>query len=148
MAQACLQKSLWAMAASQSSHFYDLGDSLYQDTRQMLKSLDSGEGSTDTLCVENVQTGLLLALYELNRGTVERALIRMGWAIRMVQLMRLHEIDDPGHMQQRRGLDDPIEAEEHRRALWVAYILENYVSISRGLPLTLSEQEVRSPSAD
>lgn len=97
----------------------------------MLKSLDSDDVSTDALWVEYVQTGLLLAVYELKRGTLERALIRMGWAFRMVQLMRLYEVDYPGHMQQRRGLDDPIEAEEHRRELWMAYILDNFVSISR-----------------
>ena len=62
-----------------------------------------------------------------------------GRVFRLVQLMRLYEVD---------GYDATaptptcIVSEEKRRTFWVAYILDRLVSIRSGSPLTLVEQMV------
>lgn len=143
----CLQYAMWTMAASQSTQFENLKESLYRDTRQLLKSLDLGEETSETMRVEYVQAGILLSLYEFKRGTSQRALITMGQVFRMVQLMRLYQVDSPAcpDVRLQRGFEDPIETEELRRTFWVAYMIDNFVSISNSIPLTLNEQEVRVP---
>jgi hypothetical protein len=46
------------------------------------------------------------------------------------------------------GEDDDIGTEEKRRAFWVAYCLDRFISVQNGLPLTLNEEVVSTPLLD
>jgi Fungal specific transcription factor domain len=136
-ARLCLQHAMWTMAAALSSPFQHIGDSLYQDTKQLMETREPDEKMTETLQIEAVQASIMLCLYEFRRDQTQRSLMRMGHVFRMVQLMRLHTVDSPSSI-----MEDVIEMEERRRTFWMAYVIDGFVSLNTGLPLTLNEQEV------
>lgn len=64
-----------------------------------------------------------------------------GRAFRLVQLMRLHEIDSPTKLPVPEA--DLIETEEKRRVFWMAYFLDHLLSMRNNWPITLNEHVVR-----
>lgn len=64
-----------------------------------------------------------------------------GRAFRLVQLMRLHEIDSPTKPPVPEA--DLIETEEKRRVFWMAYFLDHLLSMRNNWPITLNEHVVR-----
>lgn len=62
-----------------------------------------------------------------------------GRAFRLVQLMRLHEIDSPISTSHD---TDVIETEQRRRAFWMAYFLDHLFSIRNNSSITLNEHMV------
>jgi len=137
--QRCLQNAMWALAASVSAQFQTIGQSLYQDTRQALELLESRYSDIESIRIEQVQACILLAIYEFMRSDYCRGWMSAGRAFRLIQLMRLQEIDVPGcdHTP-----TDWVEMEEKRRTFWVAYALDRFVSIRYGWLLTLTDQVV------
>lgn len=126
------------MAAALSSQFHHLRDALYHDT---LDKLGHCPAEDDASRLEHAQAWILIAVYEFMQAPFERAWISAGRAIRLVQLMRLNEVDavsdvvlDP---------DSFVEKEEKRRIFWMAFCLDRCTCVLEGLPLTLNEQEVR-----
>ena len=138
----CLQYAMWTMAASVSAQFQNVGDSLYRDTRRMLQVLEPKDTNIEPTDIEQVQALILLAIYEFMRTDYRRGWMTAGRAFRLVQLMRLHEIDAPNRIAIQM---DWIEMEE-KRTFWMAYSLDRFISIRKGWPLTLNEQVVRSLS--
>lgn len=63
-----------------------------------------------------------------------------GRAFRLVQLMRLHEIDSPTKAPVADA--DLIETEEKRRVFWMAYFLDHLFSMRNNWPITLNEHVV------
>ena len=141
-AQRCVQSAIWLQAAAASAQYQNLCDPLYHDTRRSLEGLETMDTNVDSVDIEQVQAWLLLAVYEFMRIDFRRGWMSAGRAFRLIQLMRLHEIDMP-------SLSLPqgswIETEEKRRTFWMAYSMDRFVSIRKGWPLTLSEQVVRQP---
>ncbi|ROW05911.1 hypothetical protein VPNG_07978 [Cytospora leucostoma] len=70
-----------------------------------------------------------------------------GRAIRLIQLMRLNDVDASAHTDEPR---DFVESETKRRTFWIAFCLDRLICILEGLPLTLSEQTIctRLPSPE
>nr|UOS85809.1 transcription factor [Hypoxylon rubiginosum] len=141
----CLQSAMWTMAAALSSQFHHLRDALYHDT---LDKLGHCPAEDDASRLEHAQAWILIAVYEFMQAPFERAWISAGRAIRLVQLMRLNEVDavsdvvlDP---------DSFVEKEEKRRIFWMAFCLDRCTCVLEGLPLTLNEQEVstRLPASE
>lgn len=135
----CLQYAMWTLAASVSAQFENVGDSLYRDTQRMLEVVESKATNIESIDIEQVQACILLAIYDLMRTDYRRGWMTAGRAFRLVQLMRLYEIDVPNSMATQ---TDWIETEEKRRTFWMAYSLDRFISIRNGGPLTLSEQVV------
>ena len=135
-----LQYAMWSLAASVSAQFQDVGDSLYWDTRRILDTLEMEDTNVELIDIEQVQAYILLAIYEFMRSDYRRGWMSAGRAFRLIQLMRLHEIDVPSCIPLQ---VDWVEIEEKRRTFWMAYSLDRFVSIQNGWPLTLSEQVVR-----
>ncbi|KAJ0420204.1 fungal-specific transcription factor domain-containing protein [Aspergillus carlsbadensis] len=135
-ARGALQYAMWTLAASFSAQFQKLSRSLYDETRQMLDILEIKGRETDTTDIEHLQASLLLAIYEYIQSYDRRSWMRAGYAFRLVQLMRLFEVDSPTS-----GLAsfDWIEGEEKRRTFWVAYCLDRFLSIRNRWPITLIE---------
>lgn len=141
----CLQQAMWTIATLLSSQFQDLTESLYLETKNMLKSLDldgyeHGSGGT-----ELVQTWVLVATCESMRTDHRQAWMSAGQAFRLLQALRFHEIDSPknaGFMLL--DNDAVIETEEKRRVFWMAYFLDHLLSMRNDWPLTFNDQSVRS----
>jgi hypothetical protein len=130
---------MWTLAASFSAQFQQLSQSLYDETRRMLDVLEVKGREIDTTDIEHLQACLLLAIYEFMHSYDRRSWMRAGYAFRLVQLMRLFELDSPTS-----GLAsfDWIELEEKRRTFWVAFCLDRFLSVRNRWPITLIEHLV------
>ncbi len=122
-----------------SSQFESSREMLYMETRQMLEALDMADDDLQPVRIEQVQSWLLVAFYELARASHKRASISAGRAFRLVQLARLHEVDNPGNSVDE---EDAVAREERRRTFWVAYCLDRLICMRTRGPLTLMEEVV------
>ena len=141
--QTCLQYAMWTLAASLASHLQDVRESLYECTSNLLQALESRE--EEFLNIQHVQARLLICVYELMRQNHHRGWMSAGRLFRLVQLMHLHEIDSPENASRRRsapGEEDWILTEEKRRAFWMSYTLDLFLSVRGKWPLTLHEHTV------
>ncbi|KAK0641931.1 fungal-specific transcription factor domain-containing protein [Cercophora newfieldiana] len=143
----CLQYAMWTLAMALSSQFESFRDSLYNETRQMLETLDLSEDDMGAVRIEQVQAWLLIAHYEFARANYRRAWVSAGRAFRLVQLAKLHEIDSPENILDG---EDPVLVEEKRRTFWVAYTLDRLICLKSRCPLTLIEEVIctRLPSPE
>ena len=98
--------------------------------------LDSLEGKDVNVDVEHVQARVLLLIYEFMHTTHERGWMSAGRCFRLLQLMRLYEIDTPENIAKHAG-ESWIKTEEKRRTFWMAYSLDKFISMRRDWPLTL-----------
>jgi hypothetical protein len=145
--QACLRSVVRTLAASLSAPYQRYTEVLYEESRQILEQtrrvINTTDASTAELCY--VQAWLLLAQYESLRVSEWQSMMTAGYAFRLVQMMRLHEID----MQ--RSADLPLspsfeqtesfsQTEERRRTFWVAYTLDYFLCWRGEWPLTLYEE--------
>jgi hypothetical protein len=144
---------MWTLAASLSAQQQHIRESLYGCTLKMLEAAerkDYSSNRTEFSDIEHVQARILMLIYEFMRTNHQRAWISAGRCFRLLQLMRLYEIDTPENVAARAnngGVGDPdpeawIKTEEKRRTFWVAYSLDRFISIRGELPLTLNEQVV------
>ena len=138
-ARKCLQHTMWTLAAASSAQCQSVTESLYRDSRRVLEGLETRETKIKSIDIEQVQAWILLAIYEFMRIDFRRGWMSAGRAFRLIQLMRLHEIDMPSITV---TPSDWVETEEKRRTFWMAYSLDRFISIRSGWPLTLSEQIV------
>lgn len=137
---------MWTMAASLSTQLGHLRDSLYGSTKDLLEELESKHKETEPLDIAQAQAWLLVAMYEFMRTYHRRGWMSAGRAFRLMQLMRLYEIDSVNTIAgwpDPRSQEDWITTEEKRRTFWMAYCLDRVVSIHNGMPITLNEQVVR-----
>ncbi|KAL8692798.1 MAG: hypothetical protein Q9218_002239 [Villophora microphyllina] len=94
----------------------------------MLEALDLCDNDTALVHIEQAQAWILVTFYELLRTNSGRASLSAGRVFRLVQLLRLHEIDYPtdgtGQFDPFVGADW-VATEEKRRTFWVAYCLDS-----------------------
>ncbi|KAI2635662.1 fungal-specific transcription factor domain protein [Hypomontagnella submonticulosa] len=145
----CLQYAIWTSATAFSSQFGGLQEAMYAKTRFMLDQLDLN-GNDSLVChIEHVQAWILITFYEFARTNYRRGWLSAGRVFRLVQFLRLYDLDGPRPLGLE-GEDDPISLEEKRRTFWVAYCLDRFISVSEGAAMTLSEDVVftRLPCLD
>ncbi|KAL8994705.1 MAG: hypothetical protein Q9169_005390 [Polycauliona sp. 2 TL-2023] len=146
IAQHCLQQTMWALATSASTQPQSIGDLLYHDASRSMEELEAKENACQLVCITQVQAWLLLAFYEFMRVDFRRGWMSAGRAFRLIQLMRLHELD-LADISLPLSPADWVDKEERRRTFWLAYCLDRFISLSNGCPLTLGEQvAVRMPA--
>lgn len=138
-AQVCLQRTMWALATSSSAQPQLVGDMLYHSAVQGLDELEAKGNSRQTIDIMQVQAWILLAFYEFMRVDFRRGWMSAGRAFRLIQLMRLNELDLLDTTLTIPSMDW-VDTEERRRTFWLAYSLDRFVSLSNGSSLTLSEQ--------
>lgn len=179
-ARNCLRSAMHTVAAAMSAQYQSLGDALYQETCQLLESQcmrtlsrsDSADASWlastnnpcprpcsagDKIPIELIQAWLLLAHYELVRVDEHQAMLTAGRAFRLVQLARLHDIDESSSVEDMppnnpAGSDgDQSEenltftiAEEKRRTFWVAFSFDRFLCSHNEWPLTLQDGAIRT----
>lgn len=143
--QICLQHAMWTIASVSSAQLCHIRDSTYEYTRRMLESLEAKDNRSEFADIEHVQARVLLLVYEFMRTNHQRGCISAGRCFRLIQLMRLYEIDPPENVAKRQGdaeLEDWIKTECKRRTFWVAYSLDRFINMRHEWPLTLNEQDV------
>lgn len=131
---------MWTLAASLSTHCQSIRDSLYTETKKRLEALESRENEMDLFDIEEAQAWLLLAIYQFTRTTYRKGWMSAGRVIRLVQLMRLYELDSPTEIANQLMEPEWVEVEEKRRTFWMAYTLDRFANIRKGWPITLTEQ--------
>lgn len=114
---------------------------LYHSASQRLEELEAKGNARPLIDIMQAQAWLLLALYEFMRVDFRRGWMSAGRAFRLIQLMRLHELDLSDTPLTIPTMDW-VDTEERRRTFWLAYSLDRFVSLSNGYPLTLSEQVI------
>ncbi|KAJ4363938.1 hypothetical protein N0V83_009391 [Neocucurbitaria cava] len=152
----CLQRAMWTLASSLSSQFQVTERQLYAETRQLLQALEAEE-PWHQISLEQAQAWTLLALYELTCEDYHRGMLSAGRAFRLVQMMRLYEVDvpqtpptqemeqDQGQLGlQMRAQDDWVENEMRRRTFWLAYTIDRFTSIVDGMHLFFDERMIRT----
>ncbi|KAL8722728.1 MAG: hypothetical protein Q9225_000840 [Loekoesia sp. 1 TL-2023] len=152
----CLQYAMWTLASSLSSQFSIEGRKLYAKTRQLLHALESDE-SYHQVSLQQAQAWTLLAIYELTCQDFRRGMMSAGRAFRLIQMMRLYELDAPttsGTMQleQYHGQltlqgpvqDDWVDVETKRRTFWLAYTIDRFTCMVDGLHMLFDERLIRT----
>jgi hypothetical protein len=134
----CLQYAMWNLAASVSSQFQLLRTELYREARMHLDALEMDNDESGPKCIEQVQAWILLSIYEFSHD-YQRGLVSAGRAFRLIQLMRLYEIDG-NHTINLQG--NWVDIESCRRTFWVAYTIDRFTGVHDNLPLTLNESTV------
>lgn len=130
---------MWTLSASFSAHHQNVGEYLYQYTQQLLHSLNSSIENASLNNLEQIQAWILLAVHEFMCVDFRRGWVSAGRAFRLIQLNWRHGIDGSSLAHKQR---DWVESEEIRRAFWMAYCLDRFVSMRIGSPLTLSENVI------
>lgn len=141
--QKCLQHAMWTLASSLSTQLQHIQESLYDCTRHALTSLESNDNNAEFADLDHVQARVLLLIYEFMRTNHQRAWISAGRCIRLVQLMRLYEVDSVENVKRQHNAADPedwIRIEEKRRTFWMVYSLDRFISIRHEWPLAINEQ--------
>ena len=138
---------MWTLASSLSAQLQHIRDSLYEYTRKLLDLLESRDNSTELNDIEHVQARVLLVIYDFMQTNHQRGWMSAGRCFRLLQLMKLYEVDTPENVAKRNNAVDPeswIKTEERRRTFWMAYSLDRFISLRQEWPLTLNEQVVSS----
>lgn len=126
-----------------SAHFQDLQESFYLEAKHLLEQLNLLPSIIDDQTqTELIQSWVLIAVFESIKANHRQAWLSAGQAFRLVQLMRLHELDVESFNNSSLSQTQFIEKEEQRRVFWMAYLLDHLFSMRNSWPITLSEHIV------
>ncbi|KAJ5531850.1 hypothetical protein N7527_005243 [Penicillium freii] len=144
-AQVCLQYAMWTLAGSLTSQLQHVCESFYQHTCNLLDVLSTRDN--DLPQIEYVQACILILYYDQMKKSFRRGWTSAGRCIRAIQLMRLFEVDRP---QDKVESGDWIQKEEKRRAFWVVYSMDIFISLQGEWPLSLLEHTnfIRLPASE
>ncbi|OJK00180.1 hypothetical protein ASPACDRAFT_28643 [Aspergillus aculeatus ATCC 16872] len=137
-AKSALQYTMWTLAASFSGQLQHVASAFYHEARSRVDLQMLGDNVIDEIEIENLQACILLVMHESITSYDERGWLRAGYAFRLVQRMRLYEIDAPSSPRLA-ACEDWVVVEERRRMFWMAYCLDRFLSMRDGRPLTLIE---------
>lgn len=127
---------MWTLAGSLTSQLQHVCESFYQQTCSLLDVLSTRDNDPQ---IEYVQACILILYYDQMKKSFRRGWTSAGRCIRAIQLMRLFEVDRP---QDKVESGDWIQKEEKRRAFWVVYSLDIFISLQGEWPLSLLEHTV------
>ena len=144
----CLQYIVMAAAAATSETYRHLSEPYYQRARVYAETDElKGQGETFTT-VEHVQSWCLISAYECHvYAMFTRASTSLCRAVRIAQMLQLHQLDMQHPEQVHIGLPPPrniTEAEERRRTWWVVFLADRYLTSTTGWPSLVDERHVRT----
>lgn len=133
---------MWALTTCASAQYQELRERLHAHARLVLEGMDYDESSSASPSVEQAQAWILITHYEFCYMNPQRAWITMGRAIRVIQLLRLHELDRQTIAPIDQSAEDWNILEDQRRTFWGAYTLDLYVNFCNNRPLGFQEETV------
>ena len=143
--EASLCYAMWTLASALSMQYKDIQESLYLSARHSLEQIELSHRGRDPASIESAQGWILIAIYEFMHKYYHRGWMSAGRAMRLVQLMDLHKVDEISPHGRRRmecSSADWIEIEMKRRTFWMAFCLDRFISGRYEKPLTINEQAV------
>lgn len=138
----CLQYIVMASAAATSAAHRHLSEPFYQRARVYAEADElQGQGEVFTT-VAHVQAWCLISAYECHVYAIfTRASTSLCRAVRIAQMLKLHT-------EPTSSLPPPrnhIEAEERRRAWWVVFLADRYLTSTTGWPSLIDERHISVP---
>ena len=135
---------MWAAAARRSPQYHVIGNNIYRQARQALENLELESTEFQSVDVEQVQSWVLVALYEAMCMKYKSAWMSIGRACRLTQIMGLHKIDCPENVAKatEAGKTNGVRIEEERRTFWMVYCLDRLFGIRHNWPMALNELAV------
>ncbi|KAI3327608.1 hypothetical protein HD806DRAFT_519666 [Xylariaceae sp. AK1471] len=151
----CLQHAMRTLAASFSSQFQLLRNDLYKQARELLHALETNDQESSacayTFSIEHIQAWILLAMYEWmsNAGNYHCGMVSAGRGFRLIQLMRLYDLDKDqstgaGNNCNNEIPRDWVDTESMRRTFWLAFTIDRFTSAIDDLPLNFDERQIRT----
>ena len=140
-----LRHAVLALGASASTKYSELQERFYRSSREALEFVEMNDHHLDMVSVEQAQTWILIATYEFRRMHFHRSWLSTGRAVRLVQMMGLHCMDQKDSDPPEPVLSEPKDwtaGEERRRTFWMAFCLDRYASIGHGWPMTVDDRDV------
>ncbi|KAF9884964.1 hypothetical protein FE257_000874 [Aspergillus nanangensis] len=97
------------------------------------------------------QSLIFILRYELDSRQLTSAWMTLGRAIRLAQVLKLHQLDQPasGGMDESDvhvslpSVHEQTDLEERRRSFWALYVLESYTSMRAGLPCQIDPSQIQ-----
>lgn len=117
-----------------------MSPALYLETKQRLETLTFTTNNADSSDSEHVQALVLIATCESMRTYHRKAWMSTGLAFRLVQLLKLHEVDTPTDALLLES--DYTVTEIKRRVSWTAHFLEHLFRLRDHWLITLNEHVV------
>ncbi|KAM7219860.1 transcriptional activator protein acu-15 [Rhypophila decipiens] len=132
----CLQYAIWTMGASNHEKYRRYHPVFYRRARQYLET-------------DELKAWALLAIYEAGCMQFSRVAISSAKCVRLVHVMGLHRLDEPGDQDGKASLPQTlpppqswVELEERRRVFWCAFCIDGHSSISTGWPSLMNLDEI------
>lgn len=132
--------AVWMHGAMFARSHRDLEEICYLRSRRHFGETELSEDGGDMMSLDTAQACLLIALYEFKRMYFTRAWLSTTRALRIVQMMRLHQLDGSPQASQR--IFGHASDEERRRVFWVAFTLDRLSNNGTDWPLALDESDV------
>lgn len=141
---------MWAVAARRSPQYQEIGNNIYRQARQTLEDLELESVGFQSVNVEQVQSWVLVALYEAMCMRYQSAWMSIGRACRLIQILGLHKIDCPDNTAKLSAISDinSIKVEEERRTFWMVYCLDRLFGIRHNWPMAFNELAVSNSNID
>jgi hypothetical protein len=143
-----LRYAIMAVAALGADRYSHLSNEYYTNSRHLaeLAGLNDPRGRHST--IPRVQTWLHLALYDLICARWALSWTNTSQAIRLLQIANVHNLDhtDPSLARNKCRNSTWSEAEEKRRAFWLAFCLDRSAFLTQGLPHLIDNRDVCNPT--
>ena len=146
-----LRYAVALVATTICPEFAHLQQVCYSTARKYVELCERDEDGTDLANLHTFQALLFIIRYELTSKRFTRAWMTLGRAIRLANMLNLHQMDKVGpsgvassDLQIRLPLtQNPTSLEERRRSFWALYIFEGYAATRTRMPCQFSDSQVR-----
>jgi hypothetical protein len=140
------------LVSPENSH---LSDTYYRLARQSFEKAELEGSGADFLGLFALQSLILIAFYELRHGYIPRAGLSAAKAMRLIQMIDLHRMDNVSPPSGDRSPPsspmsslNPPEQEERRRTFWAAYSVDCLISVFLYDSTAMEEREVSASERD
>ncbi|KAI5928400.1 fungal-specific transcription factor domain-containing protein [Camillea tinctor] len=140
----CLQYAIWSLAAGLEPKYEAYHPIFYRRARQYAESDELKGYGEHFITVAHAQAWTIIGTYEARVLMFTRAAMSCSRAVRLIQMMGLHQLDSPKGDSVPTLLPprDWAEMEERRRTFWGIFCIDSHASISTGWPHLIDATEI------
>ncbi|KAI1487458.1 fungal-specific transcription factor domain-containing protein [Biscogniauxia mediterranea] len=140
----CLQYAIWSLASAMEPKYEPYHDIFYRRARQYAESDELKGYGEHFITVAHAQAWSIIGTYEARALMFTRAAMSCSRAVRLIQMMGLHQLDCPQGDSVPTLLPprDWAELEERRRTFWGIFCIDSHASISTGWPHLIDATEI------
>lgn len=143
--------SLLTVSASMSEKHHHLQEEFYRRAVKYIERTERAGFGESVVCLQYVQSLILLAIYEHTAGSFARGYLFTSKAIGAAFMSNLNEIDSPyptrlaglfGQSAISNHNFNKLDKQEGRFAIWILFVLDRIGSIASGWPVFLDENQI------